>query len=303
MSIEKASPLFGKINVYLPEQGKQRVEIYIRLDQRVEKMQIGIAVDGSASMMPLFAANIPKAFRQPDSNVMEPVVRRLCRFVCDYSGDGTVLPIYWAVGQGGKEIDPIGKLTAAASETLPVDGPKQPWGGGTYMLPAFDYFLSEFTQVDWGIVLFVTDGAIEDLDAVIERAMEVGREVASEKRGNSKFIVVGLTHAGVSQQEIEALKKNLDKLDNMFDGTPLEEQGVDLWDCKLANDMAELQDIWDEVDFGISIPGNAKITDDRGREVKSYSDGIPQRMEFWVPESTQSVTVEMAGQTIIQTLK
>lgn len=101
MAIEKASELFGKINVYPPEAGKKRVEIYIRLDQRVENMEIGIAIDGSASMQPLFAANIPKAFRQPDSNVMEPVVRRLCRFVCDYSSDGTVLPIYWAVGHGG----------------------------------------------------------------------------------------------------------------------------------------------------------------------------------------------------------
>ncbi len=33
MEIKKASPLFGKINVYEPKGNKQRVEIYIRLNQ------------------------------------------------------------------------------------------------------------------------------------------------------------------------------------------------------------------------------------------------------------------------------
>ncbi|NEP79878.1 MAG: VWA domain-containing protein [Okeania sp. SIO3C4] len=301
MFLDKASPLFGKINVYPPEGGKQRVEIYIRLDQRVENMEIGIAIDGSASMQPLFAANLPKAFRQPGSNVMEPVVRRLCNFVCDYSGDGTVLPIYWAVGNGGKEIEPIGKVSGAASKTLPVEGPKSSWGGHTSLLPALDYFLSEFSQANWVIVLFITDGRIEDLDAVVARAMEVGKEVVAEKKRKFKFVVVGLTHAGVRETEIEAMKENLEKLDNMFDGTELEGK-VDLWDCKLAEQMNELQDIWDEVDFGITIPGNAQISDDRGNVIQSYSDGIPQRMEFSVSPETSSVTIEIAGETIVQPL-
>lgn len=300
MFLEKASPLFGKINVYPPEGGKQRVEIYIRLNQQVEDMEIGIAIDGSASMQPLFAANLPKAFRQPGSNVMEPVVRRLCSFVCDYSGDGTVLPIYWAVGNGGQEIEPIGKVSAAASETLPVEGPKR-WGGKTYLLPALDYFLSEFSQANWVIVLFITDGVINDLDAVIDRTMEVGKEVLAGKR-KFKFVVVGLIHAGVKETETEAMKENLEKLDNMFDGTDLEVE-VDLWDCKLADQMNELQDIWDEVDFGITIPGNAQIRDDQGNVIKSYSDGIPQRMEFFVSPETSSVKIEIAGETIVQPLR
>ncbi|MFM7220268.1 MAG: hypothetical protein ACKO21_08680, partial [Nodosilinea sp.] len=78
---------------------------------------------------------------------------------------------------------------------------------------------------------------------------------------------------------------------------------LDLWDGKLASEMNELQEIWDEVDFGISIPGNAKITDDSGREVMSYFDRIPQRMEFRVPVGTKSVTVDIVGQTIVQPLQ
>ena len=70
----KASDLFGKINVYPPHSGKQRVEIYIRLQQSVEGMEIGMAIDGSRSMLEQFAAHLPKAFRQPGSNIMEPMI-------------------------------------------------------------------------------------------------------------------------------------------------------------------------------------------------------------------------------------
>jgi hypothetical protein len=263
-------------------------------------MEIGIAIDGSGSMQPLFAANIPPVFRPPGSNVMEPVVQRLCSFLCEYSGDGTVLPIYWSVGKGGQEIEQIGKVTAAKSETLGVEGPKR-WGGQTYLLPAFDYFLSEFSPENWIILLFITDGVIKDLDAVIDRAMEVGKEVVAGKR-KCKFVVVGLIHGGVKETEIEAMKENLGQLDDMFEGTNLEGE-VDLWDCKLAEQMNELQDIWDEVDFGITIPGNAQISDDHGNIIKSYSDGIPQRMEFFVSPETYSVKIEIAGQTIVQPLR
>lgn len=292
MAIVKASPLFGKINVYEAERGKQRVEIYIRLDQSVEHMQVGVAIDASASMKGLYAANIPKMVRQAGQNVMEPVVRHLCRFVCDYSGDGTVLPIYWAVGPGGKEIESLGAMDAARAETLPVDGPKRPWGTGTCLLPALDFFLDQFSKAEWAILLFITDGVIEDIEDVKARALAVGHEIKAKKRGNCKFVVVGIGAADEAQ---------LDELDNMFDGTPLEED-VDLWDCKLANDMAELSEIWDEVDFGISLPMSARITDAQGVVVKSYADEVPQRMEFEVAAGTKSVTVEIAGQTFTQPL-
>ena len=293
MAIAKASPLFGKINVYEPEGGKQRVEIYIRLDQSVEHMKVGIAIDASASMKTHYAANIPKMVRQPGQNVMEPVVRQLCRFVCDYSGDGTVLPIYWAVGPGGKEIESIGVLDGLRAETMPVDGPKRPWGTGTCLLPALNFFLEQFASAEWAILLFVTDGVIEDLEDVKARALEVGHEIKGGKRANCKFVVVGIG---------EADEEQLDELDNMFDGTDLEED-VDLWDCKLAGDMAELAEIWDEVDFGISLPMSARITDSAGAVVKAYADEVPQRMEFDVPMGTKSVTLEIAGQTIVQSLE
>lgn len=226
---------------------------------------------------------------------MEPVVQRLCQFACRFSSDGTVLPIYWAVGSGGKEIEAIGQRNAETSEQMTVDGPvKKEWGTGTLLLPPLEYFLQEFADAPWTVVLFITDGVIGDLDAVIQKSLSVAQEIVKGKRGKCKFIIVGYGPE-VDERQIETL-------DNMFDGTPLQDQ-ADLWDGKMANEMSELQEIWDEVDFGISIPGNARITDGNGRELMAYLDQIPQRMEFKVPVGTQSVTVEIAGQTFVQVLQ
>ena len=293
--VKKANDLFGKINIYPPKHGKKRVEIYIRLDQRVENMRAGIAIDGSASMMSLFAANIPKLFRQPGANIMEPVVRHLSCYICDYSSDGTVELLYWALGSGGKRIQPLGVFSSEQCRQIPVEGPtKYVWGTGTKLLPALDYFLSQFQDAEWTIILFITDGALEDFEAVKSRAMEVAQEIVNGSRKACKFIMIGIGDADEEQ---------LQELDDMFDGTDLGEiHGIDLWDCKMANDMNELHDIWDEVDFNITLPGSARIFDSKHKLLQSYADGIPQRMEFDVVETETSVIIEMAGQTFAQPL-
>ena len=295
MSAKKASPLFGKINVYDPKEGKQRVEIYILINQPVEGMKVGIAVDASASMMPPFAANIPKAFRQPGQNQVEPIVKHLARFVSDYSGDGTVNIIYWAVGPQGKEIEPVGVLDKAAIDALEVDGPKEhPWGTGTHLVPALDYYLVEHKDAEWNIVLYITDGILEDMEEVKARCMAAGRETLDGSRKECKFVIVGVGS--------EVDEDQLDELDDMFDGTDLQED-VDLWDAKLAAEMSALEEIWEEVDFGITLPGAMHIKDDKGNEVLAYSDGFPQKLGFEVQEGTKTVTIEIAGQTIVQPLE
>ena len=293
MSIAKSSDIFGDITVYPAKDGKQRVEMYIRLQEKVEGMQIGIGIDGSASMRKIFGDTIPKFARRPEDNVMQTVVRRLCHYACEYSGDGTVLPIYWATGAGGKDIEVLGKIDDGAIEKKAFNGP-QKWGTGTALLPPFNHFLSELKEAPWLILLFITDGVVSDLDAVIERSLEVGKEVLEGTRGKCKFILVGCGEE-VSEEQIE-------KLDNMFDGTSLEGK-VDLWDGKMASEMASLEEIWDEVDFGVEIPGTIKITDERGQEVLSYLDGFPQRLEFFVFAGAKSVKIEIIGQTYEQALQ
>ena len=45
MAVKGASEYFGKVNVYEPAEGKKRVEVYFRLNETVEGMKGGIAID------------------------------------------------------------------------------------------------------------------------------------------------------------------------------------------------------------------------------------------------------------------
>lgn len=293
MSVLKASDIFGDITVYPAKDGHQRVEIYIRLQEKVEGMQIGIGIDGSASMRQMFGDTIPKFARRPEDNVMQTVVQRLCSYACEFSGDGSVLPIYWATGIGGKGVESLGNLDLETVTSKTFEGPRK-WGTGTSLLPPLNYFLTNLTDAPWLVLLFVTDGVIGDLDDVITKSLEIGQDILEGKRGKSKFILVGCGEE-VSEEQIE-------KLDNMFDGTPLEGR-IDLWDGRFASEMGNLSEIWDEVDFGIQIPGAVRITDAQGQEVLSHPDGFPQRMEFLVPDGTKSIRIEIIGQTIEQSLQ
>ena len=100
----------------------------------------------------------------------------------------------------------------------------------------------------------------------------------------------------------EVSMDHIAELGDIFDGTEFE-RDVDLWDAKVAANMMDLREITDEVDFGIIIPGEIRITDDAGNVVYHKTDGFPQRLEFKVNENVKSVTLEIAGQVIEQSLQ
>ena len=294
MAVKKASELFGKVNVYDPADGKKRVEIYIRLNQRLEGMKMGIAVDGSASMMPNFAASIPPAFRSPGMNQVEPVTRTLTQYLSSLSGEGFSKLIYWAVGPGGKETETIGDISTENAMEAKFDGPSaKQWGTDTYLLPVLKYYMEEYKDAGWAFLLIITDGKLSDLEDVKAYCMELAKKIVESGR-KMKFVIVGVGSEVDSEQ--------IGGLDDMFEGTPYEED-VDLWDGKIANEMADIPEVTDEVDWGIVLPGTVRITDDQANAVYSKTDGFPNRMEFKVPEGAKSVTIEIAGQVIEQYLE
>jgi hypothetical protein len=293
---KKTSELFGKVNVYDPAEGKKRVEIYIRLNQRLEGMKMGIAVDGSASMMQNFSAQVPPAFRQPGDNQVETVTRTLTQYLSSLSGDGSSKLIYWAVGPGGKEIEEIGNVSVENAMEAKFDGPAaKQWGTKTFLLPVLKYYMEEYQDqgTNWVFLLIITDGIFEDMAETKNYCMEIAKEMVETGR-KLKFVIVGVGS--------EVDKEQIDELDDMFDGTEFEDD-VDLWDGKLANRMIDIPEVTDEVDWGVTLPGTVRITDDQGNEVYSKTDGFPNRMEFKVDEGATSVTVEIAGQVIEQPLE
>lgn len=293
------SQLFATVNVYDPDQGKQHVEIYVRVESGPEGARIGLAIDGSNSMKENFAAHIPALFRSPGQNIMDPVVKQLNSFLRGFSGDGKVSLVYWAVGNAGSEIELIGDFDEASEGSLSVEGPKSKmWGPGTKLAPPLRHFADQFKDAKWSMVVFISDGEIEDLDEVKKVSMELGKQMAAGQRKYTKLVVVGVGK--------EVNEGQLAELNDMFEGSGLADAAsgddIDMWDYRLAAEMQSLWEVLGEVDFGITLPGSARVIDDKGAEIHSFSDGIPMKLDFEVPAGTKSVTIEIAGRQVVQPL-
>ena len=224
--------VIAAVNVYDPDKGRQHVEIYLRVESGPEGARFGLGVDGSASMKGNFAADIPALFRKPEQNIMQPVVQKLCGFLRGLSSDDKVNVIYWAVGKAGGEIEPVGIVDEAMEQKMKIEGPRtKNWGPGTQLAPPLKYYADAFKDEKWAMVLFITDGEIDDLEETKKLSMEIGKQCAAGKRGYLKLVVVGVGK--------EVNEKQLEELNDMFEGSGLAfpstakfcaGEDLDMWD-------------------------------------------------------------------------
>ncbi len=289
---------FGEVNVYPAGGGRVRVVATILMEPHKEGAQTGIALDGSGSMAKLYGVEdgsrvLSPIFGGPKKlhNDITPVAQQLCAYLAKkIDADGGTTCIYWAVGPGGGQIEQVGDLTAEQAEKH-VFGPPRDFGTGTQLLPAVKYFVERFADAPWGFYVFITDGELHDLDAVMDYSKRLAREVAAGRRNPLKFVLIGI---GTSVNEAQMTE--LDDLDAGVD--------VDLWDHKLAAEMRVLQDIFAEVvDKNARVSDNGRILDPNGRVVKDYSDaGLPAYLEFEMPTGVSYFTLDVNGQRINQPL-
>jgi hypothetical protein len=292
---------FGEVNVF-DEAAGLRVRATLLVPPQVEGAQTGLAIDGSNSMLALFGANVPKLFRSPDSNVVQPVARMMAEYLANFDSDGNTTVIYWACGLGDS-IQELGDMNAAKSRSFEFSEPKSP-GKGTRLLPAVRYFAEEkFSSAPWGIYVFITDGVIEDLEAVKTYTLEVGRQMAAGKRHFIKFVLIGLGHH-IDEDQME----QLDDLD--YGGLQLANgDDVDLWDHTTAAEMKSLDEIFKEcVSKNTLVSPSAQIVDSNGVPAKpvdgrNYTDGLPALVEFTLSKNATSFTLTLPnGQTFVQPL-
>jgi hypothetical protein len=289
---------FGEVNIYPAAGGRVRVTATILMEPHKEGAQTGIALDGSGSMAKLYGVEdgsrvLSAIFGGPKklTNEVTPVAQKLCSYLAQkLDADGGTTCIYWAVGPGGGQVEVVGDLTADQAERH-VFGPPRDFGTGTQLLPAVRYFVERFKDAPWGFYVFITDGELHDLDAVMDYSRRLARDVAARRRNPLKFVLIGLGPT-VNESQMEAL----DDLDSGVE--------VDLWDHKLAAEMRMLQEIFAEVvDSHTRVADNGRILDPQGRVLKDYSDvGLPGVMEFEAPAGAAYFTLEVNGQRIDQPL-
>ena len=282
---------FGKINVWPQPDGSKQVRAYILMERVIEGAKTGIAIDGSASMRPAFGFSGLRGFlfgSKTGVNQVSPEAQRMCAYLASkLDADGTTRAIYWATGDGSK-IEEIGDLTADQASKHDFVGP-QGFGGRTKLLPALTYLVESFETAPWGMYVFITDGALQDLDQVMQYTSQLAREIAAGQRNDLKLVMIGLGDR-ISETQMQ-------KLDDLDTGTD-----IDLWDHKLAKEMQELAEIFAEVvDENTIIADRGLIRDSGGNIVADYRDkGVPALMTFALPPGETSFTLEIAGQSVQQ---
>jgi hypothetical protein len=224
----------------------------------------------------------------PGPNLVEEQARRMTEYLTRFDADGGTTVIYWATGNG-RQIEVVGDLTEADCTTTSFPNPRE-FGNETHLLPAVKYFVDRFNDAPSGIYIFITDGALHDLEEVKRYTIQLARDIARGKRNELKFVLIG-----VGDEVDEDQMEQLDDLN----------AERDLWDHKIASNMNQLAEIFTEMvgEAIIMIPGDGVVKDPNGNVVRSYRDtGLPALLWFDLPTGVQAFTLEVAGQVVNQPL-
>lgn len=217
-------------------------------------------------------------------NEVEPKAREFLQYLAqNLDSKGCTLSIYWAGGDGS-QIEEIGEVKVADCSSLKVAGPqKMAFGKGTCLTPALTYFEQRFSDAVNAMFIFITDGKLDDLDAVKAETTKIARLIEADKRNPLKCVLIGLG-ADIDEQQMT-------ELDDLDTGTD-----VDIWDHKIAKDMRELTEIFAElVDEAQIVAPMANIYDSAGNLVMKCTDGLPARLIFKMPASSTAFTLEIPG--------
>lgn len=224
-------------------------------------------------------------------NVVEPQARQFTAYLADnLDADGGTTVIYWACGDG-TQIEVVGDLTGDDCPTATFTGPQHAgFGNATHLTPAVRYFAERFSDAQRGMYLFITDGRLDDLEAVKQYTGSLCREIAQGWRNPFKCVLIGLGDQ-IDEQQME-------ELDDLDSGTD-----VDIWDHKIAKDMRVLQEIFAEVvSENQIIAPTGRIYDADGQIIKNFTDGLPAKVTFDLPRSSTWFELEVAGRRIRQSI-
>jgi hypothetical protein len=224
--------------------------------------------------------------------VVEPRAREFIAYLAgNLDADGGTTVVYWACDDG-RGVEVLGDYTTDQCRALTLRGPAAArFGTATHLLPALDYFLTRFADAARGMYLFVTDGRIDDLDAVKRATKKLAERVAAGQRNPVKCVLIGVGD-GIDEGQME-------ELDDLDTGTD-----VDVWDHKIAADMRNMAEIFAEVvDENQIVAERATLYDSAGRVARQFDTGMPAKVTFRVPAASEWFELEIEGQRVRQRLR
>lgn len=232
-----------------------------------------------------------RGFVKFTDNIVEPLARDFIAYLAQQlDADGGTTVIYWACGDGSA-YEVVGDFTADQCRTLQVRGPKSVnFGEKTKLVPAVKYFVDRFVDARQGMYVFLTDGKLDDLEALKQYTTKLAKEIEQGKRNSVKCVIIG-----VGEEVDEGQMEELDDLDTGTD--------VDIWDHKIAKEMRDVSDIIVELaDENKILAPTATVFDSSGNVMCKFSDGLPARASFSMPASSPFFELEVVGKRIRQSV-
>lgn len=282
------NPFFGEVQHRLMPDGSREVKLIVKPDPELgfELARAALAIDGSKSMMQPFAGHLPKMLRK-SKNTIHPIAQSLAQHLAA-NARGQVAVTYWACGDAGGDIEPIGLMSKEDLNAFTFEGPKC-WGGGTKLTPVTQYFWEQvFADATGpGLAVILTDGAWDDDDHVrLQQLTQTMCEaVAAGQRQLMKVVIVGLRLA-TNASEMDYIQSRFSSLDDFCSGG-----AVDVWDHKWLDELEDIGEILVELvqDWPLGVGGYVDANGVRVLETDEFRFGI----QFTLPPGAASFTLHL----------
>lgn len=254
-----------------------------------------LALDASLSLKKMYGGQLGP-FSTNEPNYVEAVARKLGQLLCAATKSGKVNGVYWAVSQDGSKVEDFGTHDEASWGSLSIAGPqREKWGRGTRILPVIKHIVDTVgkgSDLTFGVI--ITDGIIEDESDAVNFCLTIGREMEAGKRKPIKLILIGIG------EEVD--EGQLERFDDMFEGTGI---GVDIWSHGLAASMKNEDDILgvlygELIDEDTPITTSGRVESAKGKELISWSDGMPGKFRFILPKGEKKFFIRTPNQDIEQ---
>ena len=232
----------------------------------------------------------PNNIRSPVCQIAENLIRTFSK---GGSESGTCELIYWACGDLGDEIEFAGEVSISELSSLEISGPTtRSFGDGTRISPAFNYF-SEKHRDSNSVFVFITDGRIDDEQAIVSATISVAREIKEGRRKPVKCTLLGVGRK-VDRQQFA----RLDDLE-----MPEDVADIDIWNAIIFQEVRDLNDAWSEIFDPNTVIGTVlKVFDHQGDLVHQQTDEVKALITFEMPMGSEAFILEIDGETKITQL-
>jgi len=204
---------------------------------------------------------------------------------------GTCEIIYWACGKDGRDIESLGDVRHEDLETLQIQGPRvKPFGPTTHLAPPFRYFAKKAVGTN-GILVFVTDGHVDDEEEVVAETHRLAGEMSAGRRPSLKCVLLGIG------KQVD--RPQLARIDDMEMPAGLED--VDIWNAKVLGEMRDMNDAWSEIFDPETVVGTSmRVFDDKGQLVHEKTDEVKALITFEIPIGTSAFELVLDGEMKIR---